>query len=114
MLDEALDPLRHGRSATYRPHDWGRNVLEPRTETIAPRPVVIVKGLFVSRPELDSVNDLTVVVVADPEMRRRRQLDRADTPQEWPQRWDAAERWYFEHVRPADRFDLIVHDTPKA
>jgi uridine kinase len=114
MRDEALDPLRHGRSATYRPYDGGRNALEPRTKTIAPRPVVIVEGLFVPRPEFDSVNALTVVVVADSEMRRRRQLDRADAPHEWLQRWDAAERWYFEHVRPADRFDLIVHDTPKA
>ncbi len=114
MRDEALDPLRRGRSATYRPYDWGRNALEPRTKTIGPKPVVIVEALFVSRPELDSVNDLSVVVVADSEMRRRRQLDRADAPQEWLQRWDAAERWYFEHVRPVYHFDLIIHDTPEA
>ena len=114
MRDEALDLLRLGRNATYRPYDWGCNALEPRTKTIASTPLVIVEGLFVSRPELDLVNDLTVVVVADSQIRRRRQLDRADASQEWLQRWDAAERWYFEHVRPADRFDLIVHDTPDA
>lgn len=111
MRDEALKPLRDGRAARYRPYDWERNSLMGRTISVAPQPIVIVEGLFVSRPELDSYNDLNVLVVADPEVRHRRQLDRADASQTWLERWDAAERWYFADVRPPEDFDVIVNAT---
>jgi uridine kinase len=111
MREQALGPLQEGRVASYRPYDWEDNTLASRTITIEPRPIVIVEGLFVSRPELDSINDLTVLVVTDPQVRNRRQFDRADASQEWLKRWNAAERWYFNHVRPPECFDLIVSGT---
>lgn len=114
MRDEVLTPLHEGRTARYRPYDWERDALESRTITIEPRPVLIVEGLFVSRPELDSFNDLAALVVADQEIRLRRQLDRADASESWLERWDAAERWYFDHVRPPDHFDMIVDGVAPA
>lgn len=107
MRDEALRPLHEGRAARYRPYDRESNSLMNRIISVTPQHVV-VDGLFVSRPELDSFNDLTVLVVADPEMRLRRQLGRADATQEWLDRWDAAERWYFASIRRPRDFDLVV------
>lgn len=109
MRDEALAPLYRGDTARYRPYDWDANTLGSRTITVAPRQVVIVEGLFVSRPDLDSINDLVVLIVADPQVRRGRQLARSDASDTWLKRWDAAERWYFDHVRPPKRFDVIVN-----
>lgn len=111
MRDEALKPLHDCRAARYRPYDWERNSLMSRTISVRPQPIVIVEGLFVSRPELDSFNDLNVLVVSDPGARYRRQLNRADASQTWLERWDAAERWYFAHVRRPEDFDVIVNAT---
>lgn len=112
MRDQVLKPLHEGRAARYRPYDWERDTLESREITITPRPMVVAKGLFVSRPEFDSLNSLTVLVVADPDVRRQRQLDRADASAAWLRRWDAAERWYFDRVRPPEHFDVIVNGLP--
>jgi uridine kinase len=114
MRDEALRPLLEGRTACYRPYDWEHNSLMSRTISIHPRPIVIIEGLFVSRPELDSFNDLIVLIETDPDVRHRRQLDRADASQAWRERWDAAERWYFTTVRPPQDFDLIVSGNSQA
>lgn len=111
MLDEAIKPLRAGRPASYRPYDWTLNCLAELSTTIEPAAIVVVEGLFVGRPELDDVVDISVVVAADPSVRHERQLERRDATEEWLQRWDAAERWYFDHVRSPDSFDLIVNDA---
>ena len=65
-----------------------------------------------SRPDLDDVVDVSVLVVADPLVRCQRQLDRNDATEEWLDRWDAAERWYFDQVRPTASFDVVVQDIP--
>jgi uridine kinase len=114
MRDQALRPLHEGRAARYRPYDWEHNTLMSRTISITPQPVVIAEGLFVARPELDSINDLTVLVVTDPQLRRRRQVDRADASQAWLERWDAAERWYYAHIRPPETFDVVIDGTSQA
>lgn len=111
MLAEALAPLYGGRPARYRPYDWETNALGRRLVTVAPQPRVIVEGLFVSRPELNTMVDLTVLVMAEPDVRHQRQLDRADASDAWLQRWDAAERWYFNHVRPPGSFDVVINST---
>ena len=108
LRDEALLPLRNRRPAVFRPYEWEANGLADRVVTIAPEPLIIVEGLFVSRPELAQVVDLTVLVVADAGSRTRRQRDRADASQEWLARWEAAEGWYFEHQRPPSSFDVVI------
>ena len=64
MRDEALSPLLADRAATYRPYDWQSGLLATRSVTIAPAPVVVVEGLFVSRPQLEPFVDLSVLVEA--------------------------------------------------
>jgi uridine kinase len=112
MRVEAVAVLRAGRSAVFRPYDWTRNVLHERTVTVAAAPVVIVEGLFVSRPELEDLDNMSVVVTADDDVRRRRQLERADAPQAWLDRWEEAEQLFFEHTRPPYSFDILVNSDP--
>ncbi len=71
--------------------------------------MVILDGAYSARPELDDLVGLAVLVDVPPEERRRRVLAR-DSPMDetWFARWDAAERFYFTHIRPAATFDLVV------
>jgi len=65
----------------------------------------------VARPELRHLVDVAVLVTEDAETRATRQRDRADASDDWLRRWDDAERWYFENVRPPSSFDVIVRAT---
>ena len=108
LRDEVLTALRAGRPATFQRYDWDTNQLSAGSVTIQPVPVVVVEGLFVSRPELGSLIDFSVLVTATEERRARRQRARADASSLWLQRWDAAERWYFHNTRPAETFDAVL------
>ncbi len=108
LRDEVLIPLKAGRSARFHPYDWDANDLSSTVRTIGARKTVVVEGLFVSRPELDQLVDLTVLVTADAATRRRRQQERADASNEWLGRWDEAEQWYFQNIRPPASFDLTT------
>lgn len=108
LRDEVLVPLRDGKRATFRPYDWDTNQLSNTSTTIEPAPMVVVEGLFVSRPELGSWIDLSVLVDVDPTIREGRQRDRADASPIWLQRWEAAEQWYFHNIRPPGSFDVTL------
>ncbi|MFP3883545.1 MAG: uridine kinase [Actinomycetota bacterium] len=107
MRDQALIPLLDGRPAAYQPYDWHTNVLHPQATTVEPAPLVVVEGLFAARPELMDLISLTVLVEVDPEIRMERQAERDDEAI-WVQRWDEAERYYFDNIRPAATFDIRV------
>lgn len=108
LRDEVLEPLSRRQAATYHPYDWESGQLARRPVTIPAASVFFLEGLFVSRPELKPYFDFSVLVDTPAATRRRRQLGRADASSEWLRRWDAAERLFFEHVRPRETFDVIV------
>jgi uridine kinase len=106
---EALQPLRAGRTARYRPYDWrsGAGVAQHVVE-VSPTPVVILDGVYSARPELHEEIDLAVLVETPPEERRRRLVARGHGNDGWWPRWNAAEALYYATVRPAGSFDLVV------
>lgn len=104
---EVLEPLRDGRPATFRRYDWDRNELGDKEVRIDPKSWVILEGLFSTRSELADLVDVSVLVDVPAALRRHRQLQRDDHPS-WVERWDAAERWYFTHVRSPESFDFRV------
>jgi uridine kinase len=108
MRDEVLRPLRAGRAAVYYPYDWESGRLAGESVTISALPVLIVEGLFVSRPELQPLIDLSILIDAPPAVRLRRQVERSDASPEWLARWDAAERTFFRRVCPPETFEIIV------
>ncbi|MBI1258940.1 MAG: hypothetical protein GC204_15830 [Chloroflexi bacterium] len=75
-----------------------------------PADVIIVDGAYSSRPELSDLIDLSVLVDVPVDVRHARLLGRenADWLAGWHRRWDEAEAFYFEQVRPPSSFDLIV------
>jgi uridine kinase len=118
---EALEPLLAGRVASWHPFDFaglrpdGTYPMAPEPVVRAPRGVIVLEGAYSCRPELTDLIDLTVLVDAPVNDRRRRIADR-ETNQEWTDawhaRWDPAEEHYFTEVRPASSFDLVVGSDP--
>lgn len=111
LRDQALRPLKAGTPACFRPYDWDSNSLADHEISIGPAESVVVEGLFVGRPELAEFVDVTVLVTSSPKARRWRQAERADATSEWLELWDAAETWYFDHVRPPTAFDVVIDQT---
>ena len=75
-----------------------------------PAPVIIVEGAYSARAELADPIDLSILIDVPAAVREQRLAAReaAAFLAAWHARWDAAESFYFEHIRPAVTFDLIV------
>jgi uridine kinase len=114
---EALDPLRMGQPARWYGFDFvagrrpdGTYSLQSTPTRRAPKPVVLLDGAYSARPELADILDLSVLVEASAATRQAR-LEAREVPEfleQWHTRWDAAEEFYFAHVRPPSSFDLVV------
>lgn len=110
-LREVLATIRAQGIASFEPYDWDRNRLSDRPLTVGPTRLAILEGLFAARPELADKIDISVLVESSSSVRAARQHERADASEEWFERWDAAERLYFQQVRPPDSFDFVVSDS---
>jgi uridine kinase len=107
MRDQAVVPLRAGKPARYQRYDWSSDRLAEWIE-IAPAPVVIVEGVYSSRPELRALIDLAIFVDTPREERERRMRSRGQNAGGWIERWMAAEDWYLEHIDPARHAGLVL------
>jgi uridine kinase len=79
--------------------------------TRRPASVIVLDGAYSARPEISDLIDLTVLVDLPTEERHKRIGQREDDRafvDAWHARWDAAEDYYFIHVRPPSSFDLVV------
>lgn len=111
MRDEALLPLSRGETARYQKYDWSADRLLDWV-SVEPEEVVLVEGVYSSRPELRAMLDAVIFVDAPRDERLRRMLARGPNPfGDWMTPWMAAEDWYFEHIRPHDAADLILHSA---
>jgi uridine kinase len=107
LRDEALVPLSAGRPATFCCFDWAAGSGRTGPTTVDARSVLIVEGVYSARPEFEQFLHLKVLVEALPSVRKARQRLRHG-PHEWEGRWDAAERIYFNSIRPRASFDRVV------
>lgn len=102
-----LEALRAGQAASWHAFDWeafdGRICEDPTV--LSPRPIVILEGVYASRPELDDLIDVKILVRADEALRESRLVAREGTITPWQRRWEAAEEYYFEFIRPPTSFD---------
>lgn len=106
---EALEPLLAGRAAVWRP--FYATGSDAALVTVAPKPLIVLDGVYSGRPELaDLVNFAVLVTMADDAERRRRLIAREGETfmAGWHTIWDAAEDHYFSTIAPPARFDLIV------
>jgi uridine kinase len=104
---QVLRPLRQQRVARYKRYDWGSQHLEEWHE-VEPTGVVLVEGVYSSRPELRAYYDLAIWVDVGREERLRRQRLRAQEDEEWIKRWDQSELWYQTNLDPERNADMIV------
>ncbi len=105
---EALEPLVRFRPATFRPYDWQRNDGRlAAVQRVQPAGLVVVEGVYSTRPELSDLIDLTVLVDVAPAARWARLARRPDDPA-WTRFWDRGEDHYFRVIRPRTGFDLRV------
>ena len=107
LLEEAIEPLRRRRHARFRRYDWERNRLGEWRE-LAPANVVIVEGVFSTRPELSALFGVTVYVDTPREQRAARMAARGYDNLDWLDHWMASEDWYVAHHRPAERADMVI------
>lgn len=109
LRDEALVPLRSGEAAHYRPFSWvPGGGLSDHLVTISRARIIIVEGVYASRPEFADLIDLAVLVQTPEAERHRRMLARTHGNDAWWSRWAAAENLYFTSIRPPESFDLVV------
>ena len=107
MCDEALIPLHRGETAKYQRHDWSTDRLLDWV-SVEPDKVVLVEGVYSSRPELRPMLDAIIFVDAPRDERLRRILARDPNPSDWLRPWMSAEDWYLNQIRPQDTTDLIL------
>ena len=120
LRTKALAPLLQGRPAEWHPFDFdagphpdGSYGMSSDLIRLEPGPVIIIDGAYSCRPELTDLLDLSILVDAPQDICWKRLADREEERflEEWHQRWDAAEAYYFSEICPSSSFDLIVSNA---
>lgn len=107
LRDEALTPLRGGQRARYQRYDWSTNRLAEWIE-VEPREIMLVEGVFSTRPELRQLIDVAIFIDTPRDERMRRMLARPQGSTSWMDHWMAAEDWYLKHIAPDRRANLVI------
>jgi uridine kinase len=108
--------LRAKRPASWHPLDFKPEIgwvgWKDEMVTLEPRPVVLIDGVYSARPELADLVDVTVLIEAVDDVRRKRLVLRESRAfmKRWHTLWDTAEDYYFTHIRPRSSFDLVVRN----
>jgi uridine kinase len=114
---EALEPLRAGKLAKWHAFDFEAGVRPDGTYAMRsdyverqPSAVIVLDGAYSTQPALADLIDLSVLIDVPIDVRHKRLAAREnqDFIAAWHARWDAAEEYYFMHVRPKSAFDLVV------
>jgi uridine kinase len=116
---QVLQPLRHGRPATYQRYLWHRRRFGGVPVTVAPSGVVLLEGVSAARAAIRPELTLSVFVTAPGDLRWRRAVQRhVESPgavaadrvdlRAYLERWRAAEDRHFAADSTADRVDLLV------
>ena len=114
MRNEALVPLRRGEEARYQRYEWAIDALGVWI-VVGPSPIVLVEGVYSSRPELRELLDAIIFVDAPREVRLQRMFARGRLPNDptndWMIPWTVTEEWYIEHIQPRESADLILENA---
>jgi uridine kinase len=111
MRDKALLPLLRGEAARYRRYDWETD--RPNQWIVVPsNRIILVEGVFSSRPELRAFTDSAIFVDTPREERLRRMRARGhlarDPENSWLLPWMAVEDWYVSTVHPTEYAQLTL------
>ncbi|MGK7311760.1 MAG: uridine kinase [Candidatus Longimicrobiales bacterium M2_2A_002] len=116
LLIEHLEALLDGRTVEVPVYDFARHVRRPETETVEPRPVIILDGILILwDSRLRELMDVKLFVDADADVRLGRRLrrdmeERARSPDSVLAQYMATVRpMHLEFVEPSKRYaDVII------
>jgi uridine kinase len=107
-----LEPLRHGRPATYECYLWHRKAFGGKPVTVEPAPVVLLEGASSARRVIRPELSLAIFVLAPPDLRLTRALAREGGDdvafRAYLERWRTAEDRHFAEEQTAASADLVV------
>lgn len=109
VLAEALEPLRAGHSAAYRP--WNCHTLEfGETIELDPKaPLTVVEGSYALHPDLRGAYDLALFVDIDPsEQLRRLETRNPKMLQRFIDEWIPMEERYFDTFDVRAAADIVL------
>ena len=107
LRDEAVMPLRGGKRPRYQRYDWSTDRLAEWID-IELREIVLVEGVFSTRPELRPLIDVAIFIETPREERLRRMLARPQDSTSWMDPWMASEDWYLQQIAPQRHADLVI------
>ena len=116
LLIDHLEALLAGRKAEVPVYDFARHVRRPETETVEPRPVIILDGILILwDSRLRELMDVKLFVDADADVRLGRRLrrdmeERERSPDSVLTQYMATVRpMHLEFVEPSKRYaDVII------
>jgi uridine kinase len=112
---QVLEPLRHGRPATYRRYQWHRREFGSDPVSVEPAPVVLLEGVSSARRRIRPELSLAVFVSAPSDVRLARALARDGDDslayRAYLERWRTAEDRHFAEDETAAHADLVVDGT---
>jgi uridine kinase len=107
LRDQVFVPARQGCLVSYQRYDWGHARMGDWL-TVPGVELLLVEGVYSSRPELREFADLVLWVTTSDEERIRRQLERGQNEGVWIERWMAAETYYLEHIHQPSSAEVMV------
>ena len=112
LEEQVLEPLRHGRPATYLRYLWHRRAFGGVPVTVEPAAAVLLEGVTSARRAIRPELSFSVFVSAPSELRLRRVLARDGSDdvayRVYLERWRAAEDEHFAAEATAAHADLVV------
>ena len=119
MRTQVLEPLLAEKSASWHPLDFLPEIgwigWKDEVVSLEPAPVILLDGVYSTRPELSDLVDLAILVEADDQIRRKRLVVREGQAfmTRWHKLWDSAEDYYFTQICPPSSFDMIVRNDER-
>ncbi|MFD9250055.1 uridine kinase family protein [Streptomyces bottropensis] len=113
LLDQVIEPFRHGRSARGAPYDWRARAFGP-ARVLPPAPVIVVEGVGAGRRALRPHLAGLVWMEVPEEMSwaRGRARDGAEQSEFWAG-WVRAERRHFAEDPSRPFADLLIRPGDK-
>jgi uridine kinase len=109
---EVLEPLLASKPASWHPFNWSTGLgLSSEELHSDPKPLIVLDGAYSSRPELQDIINLSILVEVPDDLHRRGRLverEGNEYMKDWHDRWDVAEDYYFSEVRPKESFDMVI------
>ena len=108
---EVLEPLLAGIPFSYRPYDCSSRSLAASVP-VMPKKLTVIEGTYSHHPFFGHYGDLRIFLTVDPDLQRRRILQRpAFLQKRFFEAWIPMENRYFSHFSIPEKADAIIDAT---